>query len=237
MSTIKNKIKKLYDDLTPFKDVIWFLFLFIFIDFVWKLCVKEMDEGVSIFVLGKDFTQIVEPICLWTAHVSHWIVQNIFGCKDFIIDGDLIYFAGNNNMRFKIVWECTGVKQMVMFGVLIALYYGPAKKKLWFIPLSMMFLNLINIIRIVAVVFITKDGFPDWFIGFNEWYNGRQWDNSAKTYWLFMVDWFELFHKDVFRWLYYNGVMFLLWLTWEEVFNLPYRKLRIKAQKNKELSA
>lgn len=234
MSALKNEIQKIKAILKPYRNILWFLCLFVFIDFLWKLMVEESETG-KIFLFGYDIDSLVEPVCLWTANVSHWITYHILGYKDFVRDGILIYFPESvSGIRFKVIWGCTGVQQMVMFAFLIALYFGPVKKKLWFIPLSMLFLNFINVIRIIAIVLITKDGFPDWFISFNEWYNHREWVDTPEMRSTFMLDWFELFHKDVFRWLYYNGIMFLLWLLWEEAFNLPYQ--RKKKQKNKELS-
>jgi exosortase/archaeosortase family protein len=104
------------------------------------------------------------------------------------------------------------------------LYYGPWKPKLWYIPLSMFILNLINVARIVASALLIKDGFPSWFISFNEWYGSARWQDVFTSYWDFYVDWFQLFHEDLFRWLYYNGVIFLLWLVWQEKYNQPYQK-------------
>jgi len=232
MPNFQTKIKSFTDTYKPFRNIIWFLILFIGIDFIWKLFVDE--NGESIIVLGKDLSDTVKPICFWTANISYWVVKNIFGYDSIVINGDLIYFEGSK--WFRIVWECTGVKQMIMFAVLIILYFGPVKKKLWFIPLSMLILYAINIVRILGILFITKDGFPDWFIPFNEWYNGRQWENTNVTYWEFYNDWFEFYHKDVFSWLYCNGLLFLLWLWWEEAFNLPYQKVKDKLKK-KELPA
>jgi len=232
MLSLNAKISKTLEPLKPFKDIFWFLFLFVFFDFLWKLFIDEGDNEELLIILGKDFTKSIEPLCIWTADISHWIVQNVLGYKDFNIKGDIIYFA--DSLRFKIVWGCTGFKQMIMFVFIMILYFGPVKKKLWFIPLSVLFLNFINIIRIISTVLLTKGGYPDWFIPFNEWLNGRQWDNSPETIYQFNVDWFQLFHKEIFKWLYYDGVMFLLWLLWEEVFNLPYQRKKKKlAEKEK----
>ena len=231
MKGIKNKLIHAYQQLGPFKNIIWFLILFISIDFIWKLCIDEGNHGDLLLIFGKDYTWLVEPVNVWTAKVIYWVVHTLFGYENFMVDGTLVYFQGAF-LKFRIIWECTGVKQMIMFAILILLYFGPPKKKIWFIPVAMIVLNLINVIRITAIVFITKEGFPDWFIPFNEWYNGREWDMSQEAYRRFHLDWFELFHKDVFRWLYYNGIMFMLWLFWEEIFNIPYQKLKRNKNKN-----
>ena len=230
----------------PFWDILWFLILFIGFDFLWKLCVDVGKDGDSLFVFGKDFTNIIEPICLWTAKVSHWIVHSLLGYTDFKIEGTLLYFDHpvvfrefflDRSLGLRIVWECTGIQQMVLFSLIIIFYFGPVKKKLWFIPLSMLLLNIMNVLRIVASALIVKDGFPEWFIAFNEWYNKAQWHDNYETYWNFYIDWFQMFHKDVFKWLYYNGVMFILWLVWQEKYNLPYQKLKNIKENDKKTKA
>lgn len=232
-----SKIKEGYNQIKPFKDIIWFLILFLSFDFIWKIFIHEGENEDIFLILGKDFTSSVQPLSQWTADISYWVIHDLFGYSNFRIENDVIFFNNppHDNLRLHIVWGCTGMKQMIMFTFIICLYFGPVKKKLWFIPLSIVILIIINIIRIVATSLIIKDGFPSWFIPFNEWYNNKTWNNSETTYWDFYVDWFQLFHKDVFKWLYYDGVMFILWLFWQEKFNIPYQKLKAKSKKNKEL--
>lgn len=229
MADLKKKVIDFYNSLGVIKDIILFLFLFIFFDFLWKLAIHEGEDG-TLLVFWHDFTYIVYPICKWTAEVTHWVVHTMWGYSDFKIDDLVIYFP--DSLRLIIVWGCTGVKQMIMFSFIIIFYYGPWKKKLWFIPISAIFLNLINVLRIALTSLIIKDGFPEWFIPFNEWYNNCTWDTSNQTYWKFYGDWFQLFHQDVFKWLYYDGVMFLLWLLWQEKINLPFQKTKALLEKD-----
>lgn len=231
MSESPKEKGNIWLSLKPFKNVIWFLFLFISFDFLWKLCVDEGEKGELFIFLGKDLTQYTRPVSLFVAENVYWIIHNVLGYKDFLIKDSLLYFTNETSMKFSVIWECTGIRQVVMFAFLIGLYFGPWKKKLWFIPLTLLILHVINLLRIVAVILIAKDDFPTWFISFNEWYNGVRWDDSLETYYEFYEDWFQFFHADIFRWLYYNGVIFLLWLWWEEKFNLPYQK--IKRQKKR----
>lgn len=233
MSNLQEKINNIKESCKPFRSIIWFLVLFISIDFTWKLFVDEGNNIGGPFILGKDFSQFVMPVNLWTAKVTHWLLKSILGHDNIVLNNDLIYFVDNFWIRFKVVWECTGIKQMVVFAILIGLYFGPIKKKLWFIPLSVFILFILNIIRIASIILITKDGFPEWFISFNEWNNNREWENTSASFQLFYNDWFDLFHRDVFSWLYSNGAIFLLWLWWEEKFNLPYMKLKKEEEEEK----
>lgn len=222
LDRIKNNINNFLTQIEPIKGVVYFLFLFLFFEFIWKLCVHEADSGGIVLVLGKDMTSLVYPICLWTAKATYWIVHDLFGYSNFRINGILIYFEGA--LRLKIVWGCTGVKQMILFTFILLCYFGPRNKKFAYIIFSVFILNFINIVRLVVTVFIVKDGFPDWFISFNEVLNNTKWDNQPQTYWRFYADWYHFFHDGLFKWIYYDGVMFLLWLFWQEKINLPYQR-------------
>jgi len=226
MTSLRAKITAGYNSIKPFKDIIWFLILFFFFDFLWKLCTSEGEDHNSLFIFGKDYTKTIEPICLLVAEHIHWAINSLLGFSNYKIDGVMVYFEGS--LRFRIVWGCTGVKQILMFAFIMVFYFGPWKKKLWFIPLSLILLYILNIARIIGIVFITRGGFPEWFIQFNEWRNGYIYDYSNESYWKFYVDWFQLFHRDIFGWLYYLGGVFLLWLLWQEKFNLPFQNKRKK---------
>lgn len=209
----------------PVKDIAYFLFLFLFFELVWKLSVHEAGNGEQLIVWGKDVISYIYPICLWTAQFTYYIIHNLFGFSNFNIDDLLIYF--DNSLKMKIIWGCTGIKQMLLFSFILICYKGPVKKKLVFIPLSVILLFFVNIIRLVVSAFMIKDGFPDWFIPFNESFNHVTWTNTAQSYWLFYEDWYYFFHDGFFKWIYYDGVMFLLWLLWQEKYNLPYQRNKI----------
>lgn len=210
----------------PFKDIVWFIVLFVCFDLVWKLFVSSGENEESLLVFGKDITSWTYGLCLFTAKIIHWIVHSLLGYSDFVREGIILYFNREDHILINIVWSCTGIKQLLMFSFIIICYYGPKKKKLWFIPLSMVILTLVNIIRLVVVCLIVKDPFPEWFIYVNEWYNERVWENNQESYMTFYKDWFHLFHRDIFTWLYYDGILFLLWLFWEEKINKPYQRLK-----------
>ncbi|GAB6012615.1 exosortase/archaeosortase family protein [Viscerimonas tarda] len=231
---MKSHIRVLHNEIKPYKDIIWFLFLFISFDFLWKLFVStDEEETEKLFFLSKDITNLTKPFSVWTAQATYWIVNHVLGFHDLTISGALLYFdhpityqdfVSETSMRLRIVWDCTGIKQMIQFALIIVCCFGPLKKKLWYIPLSIVILSLINILRIMTSALLIKDGFPDWFIPFNEWYNHAQWQDAPNSYRTFYNDWFQLFHKDVFKWLYYNGVIFILWLVWQEKCNIPYQR-------------
>ncbi|MDR3057592.1 MAG: archaeosortase/exosortase family protein [Prevotella sp.] len=227
MSTkIKNFLNNFYQKLKPFKDIIWFLCLFLIFEFIWKLCVHVGDDERVLLVLGKDLTKYTEGMCLWTAESVYWFIHDLLGYHDFHINGNILQFK--NSIPIEIVWGCTGLKQLFMFTFIIVFYFGPAKKKLWYIPMSLIILIIVNILRLAIIFLIIRNPFPEWFITVNEWYNNRTWSNTKENYIEFYKDWFNVFHRDIFTWLYYDGIIFILWLIWEEKINKPYLKLKGK---------
>lgn len=210
----------------PFKDIIWFLSLFLIFEFIWKLFVHQGENERILLVIGRDLTAYTFDISLWTAKSVYWIIHDILGYSNFYINGITLQFK--NSIPIDIIWSCTGLKQLFMFTFIIAFYPGPRKKKLWFIPISLFILLLINITRLTVILLIVENPFPEWFISFNEWYNNRVWENTHDSYIQFYHDWFNVFHKDILTWIYYDGVIFVLWLIWEEKIRKPYNSLKKK---------
>jgi len=182
------------------------------------------DDGEQLIVLGYNLTHLIYPVCRLDAQIVYWITHNLLGYSNFNIDGTLVYF--DNSLQMKVIWSCTSIKQYLLFIFIMVFYYGPWKKKLIFIPLSLLFLSFINILRLVLSSYLLKDGFPDWFIAYNEMINNARWDSSPATYWQFYRDWFHFYHDGFFKWVYYDGIMFLLWLFWQEKINIPYQRFK-----------
>lgn len=226
--SILKYIKLISKPLAPAKGIIYFLFLFVVFDFLWKVAVDfgEGDNERILLVFGYDMTQYTDAACVWTAKATHWLVHTALGHENFYRSDITLFFE--NSIHVDVIWGCIGLKQFVMFLFIMILYYGPKKKKRWYIPMSLLILIIVNILRQAIISIIIKDPFPEWFITFNEWRYGIQWENTQENYWRFYTDWFELFHRDLFTWIYYDGVIFMLWLIWEEKFNKPYQKLKSK---------
>ena len=233
---LKNKAYTLIKKLEPFKYILWFLCLFLIFEFIWKLCVHQGEDERILLVFGKDLTRYTEGINQWTAEIVYWFVHDLLGYQDFhIIDKVTLYFEGS--IPIDIIWGCTGLKQLFMFAFILTFYYGPVKKKLWYLPLSLLILVFINILRLAIIFIIIRTPFPEGFIAVNEWYNDRIWENTKECYIVFYKDWFNIFHRDVFTWIYYDGVIFVLWLIWEEKIRKSYHKLRQSAVKNKKFTS
>lgn len=85
---------------------------------------------------------------------------------------------------------CNGLNLFALFTIFIACYPGNWKNKLWFIPLGIILIHLINVLRIVALCIIVKIDYK--YLDFN--------------------------HDYTFTVVVY-GFMFLLWIWWANKFS------------------
>jgi exosortase family protein XrtF len=86
------------------------------------------------------------------------------------------------------VWigdPCNGIILFALFLVFMIAYPGPWKKKLWYIPLGLVIIHLVNIIRIIALtIIVTID-----------------------------INWLEFNHNYTF-YIFVYGAVFALWYYW-----------------------
>jgi len=175
----------------PYNGIIYFLIVLFATHFLWKFVVDGDMNSQHIAIFGKDLTPLFYRLSQWTNQAVFWFAGLFPGTENLSINDTLISFT-DSNFRLRIIWGCTGVKQLYIFIAIIALYYGPWKKKLWYIPLGCILLSAFNIIRITAILFLTHH-------------------HSER---------FEFLHDQLFRYMYY-GIIFLLWVYWEEKVRKP----------------
>ena len=145
-------------------------------------------------------------LILWYCLYEFWLGPK--GYLDRPLINNLIYFSSSllhffgfnvidhafENMRTmgidgtNGVWigdACNGIPLFAVFTIVISCFPGPWKTKLWYIPIGILFIHLINIIRLAIlsiIVFYSPDS-----LDFN--------------------------HTYTFQILVY-GLMFLLWIRW-----------------------
>jgi exosortase/archaeosortase family protein len=185
---MNKKIKQLLDFLQPYKGILLFLFLLFFFHFSWKIAIDGDMGGDIMYFFGKDVTpDWFYTVCRWLTSASAWFVRLFPNTQDLITGSNYFIFPANNGWRINIVWGCTGIKQLSIFTGIMLFYWGPFLKKLWYIPMGWGILTIYNIIRIAATVLLTN-GHPERFASL---------------------------HDGILRYIYY-GIVFLLWVIWEE---------------------
>lgn len=93
------------------------------------------------------------------------------------------------------VWigsNCNAITLFTLFAVFIIAYPGRQKPKLWFLPLGIVAIHIMNLIRVIALVLMAK--YAPEFLNFN--------------------------HTYTFTFLMYSFI-FMLWMIWVNKFAAP----------------
>jgi exosortase/archaeosortase family protein len=200
---MKQKLIIIWKWLIPYKSILLFLFLLFLFHFSWKLTIDGDRDDEFMYFLGKDVTpEWFHTACLWLTSATAWFIRLFPEGQDLIINRIYMSFPVNAGWSIRIIWGCTGIKQMSIFcGIMLFYKCYPFLKyqwhKLWYVPVGCIVLTAYNIIRIGSTVLLTK-GHPEKF---------------------------DSLHDGIFRYIYY-GIVFVLWMIWEERF----------AKKNEEIN-
>ena len=177
------KLKDYWKRLGVYQGIVLFLIVMFASNFFWKLTVSGDENGLEASFLGIDLSAIFAGMCY---HLS-WVVHKIYGLlgvQTTLVETTIHH---HNGVALCIVWGCNGIKQSFIFTMIMLFARGPMKHKLWFIPLGLLCVYLINISRLLFLAYIVRD-YP----------------NS-----------FEFWHSGVTKYLFY-GLIFLMWVFWND---------------------
>jgi len=71
-------------------------------------------------------------------------------------------FVFENQCSVRIVPSCSGIKQMLQISLLLLIYPGPWKHKLWFIPMGIVIIHFTNIIRLTGLGIVMANWPEHW---------------------------------------------------------------------------
>lgn len=186
----KLTIKK---NIAPFKGVIIFMILLFTLNIIWKISIKEDETTHLILLWGKfDLTSFFDAVVRYNAIIVQRIMW-FLGETITLYSNNVLKYLGGNFVR--IVWGCSAIKQSVIFILLLLIYPGPWRHKLWYIPSGVIVLLLFNVLRLVFLTFLVKNH----------------------------QEYFQIMH-EFFKYLFYF-VLFMLWVLWEEIFRLKTKKI------------
>ena len=178
MNQIKAKIIKY--KLQPLVAVFWFCLITITIHILWRLWAHRTHYW--------PIEEEMSAAGLALAHVAYeqssWFIIHILG-TDITMSGHTMYFP--NNGFIGINPGCSGLKPIVQFVLLMMIFPGPWKRKIWFIPMGIVIVHLTNLFRIIGLSVVMMN-WPE------------QWHFS---------------HDYLFRPFFYV-VIFGLWVLWVE---------------------
>ncbi len=188
---MKKYIDRLIVLFKQYKGIIYFLVILFTTHFLWKWAVDADVKDQRIAIFGIDLTSQFYCLSQWTAKQIYRFCSLFPGTDNFFLYDVRLYFW-DAKIKLSVIWGCTGVKQLYIFLSIMLLYPGPWKKKLWYIPLGALILWVYNILRISLILFLTRHH----------------------------AEWFDFLHEGLFRYLYY-GIIFILWVYWEEKIRKP----------------
>jgi exosortase/archaeosortase family protein len=192
---IKNLVYS-YKKINPFlRFAINGIFLFL----IWKLFYSFIRNLDFVDFIYEESTYILTNFQL----ILTKFVLEIFG-YNIEIYGKLIKAVGGTSIHLDR--GCLGRNPQGLFIGFILAFPGSFKNKLWYIPLGLMVITLLNIVRIIAL-FITN--------------------NCCAEY-------MDLNHHYIFKIIVYFFI-FLMWYIWiQKISKFNYKKLSEKAVKEKK---
>ena len=183
-----EKIKELLKKYSYLKGVAYFVIILLVSHFLWKGSFIEGQDlrGLPQIFLWRSFdlSVVFNTAVEYLSAQVYWLVHDVFN-MDVVMLKHSMYLKEISSL-VKVVWSCSGLKQMFVFFCIIAFYPGSEKHKLWFIPLGLVLIWILNVIRISAIIALFE-----------------QFPNS-----------FELFH-ELSKYVFYF-VIFMFWVLWEE---------------------
>lgn len=168
--------------LHPLNDIIFFLALLFGFHFIYL----GWSQGLGFWPLEQQVQWLFETVAAGALWQSVWVLQTL-GVEVYIIDQTI--YANNMQSFVSVVPECTTLKQWIHWIAIMAIFPGPRKHKLWYLPLGVAIIHLTNLVRITGLLLIQ---FP---------FPGK----------------FHFFHDYFFKTLFY-AVIFLMWVVWNEKF-------------------
>lgn len=165
------------------RDVIIFILITLLIHFIWRFWAKQFNYAP----ISEFMYTIMDVMAVEVYRESVWLIAGLY---DIVTVDETMYIYFPNQCIIYINESCSGLKQMLQFSLLMIIFPGPWKKKLWFIPMGVFIMHLINLFRVVGLA-VVMNNWP--------WH----WDFS---------------HDYIFRPVFYV-VIFALWIFWVEKIN------------------
>lgn len=175
---------KFPEKLAPYRGVIVFAAVLLLSNWFWKYNVFGDEEGSTVSFWGMD---VSAPFVFMARHAAEVAIAilHFLGWNVTLDAANVFHF--NSGFNVQVVWACTGLKQAYICFCILIFSRGPWKKKLWYIPLSLIVVYLFNLFRITFILGAV-DQHPDWF---------------------------HFLHIKLFKYLFY-AVIFGMWVIWEE---------------------
>lgn len=181
--------------LYAFKDVAIFMVILIVFHFLWRTFVGDI---LSVDFIRNSANWLARQVYIESAWFFSVTGANVTAFDSLMVAEALrenVFICHVNNGLVYVNLSCSGLKQFYQWFFLMLLFPGPWKHKAWFIPFGILIVHLVNVFRIIGMVYVTM---------------------LIPEHWDFMHDW-------IMRPFFYV-VMFFLWVWWNERFHLSTKK-------------
>lgn len=115
---------------------------------IWKLFHYWVNQPASF--LHQHWLRLIEAMGTFYAGATSTAL-NVFNQETISQGINIIYINSNNHIRVED--HCLAIPAMVIFTFSILLFGGQAQHKLWFIPLGLVGVFIINLIRLMFVCY------------------------------------------------------------------------------------
>ncbi len=145
---------------------------------LYEFVIKRYTQGDQVFIRGIiNLCQTILEILGYKTFAS----REVNDVQVFGVDGSSGVWIGG---------PCNGVTLMFLFAIFVVAYPGNVKNKLWYVPLGILTVYIINILRIISLALIAY--YSPQYLDFN--------------------------HTYTFTFLAYSAV-FGLWMLWVNKFS------------------
>jgi exosortase/archaeosortase family protein len=166
-----------------FRDVFWFAVITLAIHYFYRF----WANGLHYWPIQEWMNDLQQGMTRWVFVQSTWFDRHLLGLM-VQTTGQTLYFE--NGSWISINSSCAGDKQILQFALLVLIYPGLWKNKLWYVPAGMVIIHLTNILRIVLLSLVSVN----------------------------KPEWWHFAHNTVLRGMFYV-VILVLWIVWVEGIN------------------
>lgn len=189
----KKQINNLYRKYQHTFDPVLFILITLIAHKLYWENIRQVEEwnffeALRAFLKKEVYCQSSAFIILFTDH--------------FYFDHSTIYLTP---LKYVSINEsCTGLKQFYQLGIILLLFPGPIKHKLWYIPSTIVIMHFTNVLRIVVLSVLLHTNFQIW----------------------------QFSHDWILRPFFYV-IIFIFWWIWNDVFNNKPKTTRSIIDKTK----
>jgi exosortase/archaeosortase family protein len=160
------------------KDIIAFVIITLLIHAGWRF----WEINLQLFPVYGIMSEMMDGLAHISQKQTEWLWNNVmhYGVTS---EDKIVFFTSGYDIS--VGRSCSGMKQIMQFVILIAVYRGPWLKKLWFIPMGAILVHCTNVLRIFMTGVFSMN-YP-----------------SAM----------QFMHDNVLRWMFYL-VICGLWMYW-----------------------